>query len=185
MAAIPSRRVAFEENRPGRCAHSGPHLIYDDPHIFRVRGQHSVPHPFSCDACWKAAKQQQHPNANIQHPKRCSRLPPTPADLERLSRPRTAPPQRTANNCNWDNFMKKKSKYGKPKKLFIILLISFSKIVSAITTPHGLCDLASDQQNLENRPAFVNYGGRFTDKQFGQKRTFNSLAIHVSLVKYI
>jgi hypothetical protein len=49
----------------------------------------------------------------------------------------------------------------------------------AIKTPYGLCDLTYGQENAENRPPFVNYGGRYEDKVHGQKRTFNSLAIHV------
>lgn len=43
----------------------------------------------------------------------------------------------------------------------------------AIQTPYASCSLTPYEQELENRPAFVNYG---------IKRTFNSLAVHVCLV---
>jgi hypothetical protein len=49
----------------------------------------------------------------------------------------------------------------------------------AIKTPYAMCDLTYGQENSEHRPPFVNYGGRYDDKQYGEKRTFNSLAIHV------
>ncbi|CAF1557088.1 unnamed protein product, partial [Rotaria sordida] len=86
-------------------------------------------------------------------------LPLRSADLEYFNRPRTVPSQGTSNSINWPNFMKKKSRY-------------------AIKTPYALCDLAKDQQESEVRPPFVNYGGHYKDKQYGQKRTFNSLAVH-------
>jgi hypothetical protein len=56
---------------------------------------------------------------------------------------------------------------------------SHTYLFLAIKTPYGLCDLTYGQENAENRPPFVNYGGRYQDKVHGQKRTFNSLAIHV------
>ena len=55
----------------------------------------------------------------------------------------------------------------------------------AIKTPYFSCGLTRNEQDLEGRPPFVNYGGQYNDKQSGQKRTFNSLAIHVYLLDYI
>lgn len=49
----------------------------------------------------------------------------------------------------------------------------------AIKTPYALCDLTSVYEHGEIRPPFINYGGHYDDKQHGEKRTFNSLAIHV------
>ena len=49
----------------------------------------------------------------------------------------------------------------------------------AIKTPYAQCQLVHGHENAENRPPFINYGGRYDDKQRGEKRTFNSLAIHV------
>jgi hypothetical protein len=59
------------------------------------------------------------------------------------------------------------------------LTYSKSRLFLAIKTPYAQCDLIHGQENSENRPPFVNYGGHYDDKQFGEKRTFNSLAIHV------
>ena len=57
--------------------------------------------------------------------------------------------------------------------------LQISSFFLAIKTPYAQCDLFHGQENSENRPPFVNYGGRYSDKQTGEKRTFNSLAIHV------
>jgi len=70
-------------------------------------------------------------------------------------------------------------------KPFHSLAISFSWIFSAINTPYALCNLTINEEDSENRPAFVNYGGRYNDKQGGEKRTFNSAAVHVCLIEYI
>ncbi|CAF4933125.1 unnamed protein product, partial [Rotaria socialis] len=35
-----------------------------------------------------------------------------PVRIEHLNRPKTVSSIRTSNNCNWDNFMRKKSKHG-------------------------------------------------------------------------
>lgn len=59
------------------------------------------------------------------------------------------------------------------------------KIFLAIPTPYALCDLTKSEQELENRPPFVNYGGRYNDKTSGEKRTFNSLAVHVGAFQFI
>ncbi|CAF4273922.1 unnamed protein product [Rotaria sp. Silwood2] len=160
MANISSRRIISGGKRHTRCCHSCHRIVYDEPYIFRVRSERSLLHSFPCDTCLKEAiRRQQPPTTNIQYQKRCSRLPLRPVDLEYSSRPRTAPSQRTSSSINWNNFMKKKSKY-------------------AIKTPYALCDLTKDEQESEIRPPFVNYGGHYHDKQSGQKRTFNSLAIH-------
>ncbi|CAF1232231.1 unnamed protein product [Adineta steineri] len=162
MATASSKRVAFARNESSKCTHRIPHLIYDEPYIFQVRSQRTRSlHKRPCDDCLKASKQQQQrlSTANIQYEKRCSRLPPKPIDFEQMNRPKTAPLNRRVNDCNWDNFMTRKSKF-------------------AIKTPYALCNLSTKQEELENRPSFMNYGGRSNDKQGGQKRTFNSLAIH-------
>lgn len=123
-----------------------PRLVYDTPHIFHAKSDHSLSHlkesrEFQpCVACSKEAdrrketidrphssyvRQRSTPppsSSNKQRPstatkKKKSRLPPTSADLERLSRPKTVPPhpEEYSNNCNWSNFIKKKSKYGMNK----------------------------------------------------------------------
>ncbi len=118
MASAAPKRVAFGEQGRVKCSPSCQRLIYDDPHVFRVRSQRSVPHLYPCESCLKEARrQQQSSTSNNQYPKRCSRLPPRPADLESLNRPKTSPLHRKSNNINWDNFMHKKSKYGKYKNL--------------------------------------------------------------------
>lgn len=53
----------------------------------------------------------------------------------------------------------------------------------AIQTPYAYCDLLSYEEDLEDRPPFVNYGGHYRDQQWGEKRTFNSLAVHVCFVR--
>ncbi|CAF1137108.1 unnamed protein product [Adineta steineri] len=166
-----------------------PRLVFDEQHKFRIKNNRSLSHlqetrDFSaCNACSIEADRRRQPTFDRPQSS-CSRHevispPPPPAeqrpstaaktkpsrstltstDLERLSRPKSVPPERLSNNCNWSNFIKKRSKY-------------------AIKTPYGLCDLTHGNENLENRPPFVNYGGRYSDKQHGQKRTFNSLAVH-------
>lgn len=49
----------------------------------------------------------------------------------------------------------------------------------AIETPYAHCNLTNYSRDSEDRPPFVNYGGQYGDRQFGEKRTFNSLAVHV------
>jgi len=115
MAAAPSKRVVLENKKPMKCSHPCPPLIYDDPYIFRVRSQPSRSYSRPCATCLKELKRQQSSSTeNIQYQKRCSRLPPKPIELEHVSRSKTAP-----SNCNWDNFMKKKSKYGKHKTFLV------------------------------------------------------------------
>ena len=128
-----------------------------------------------CTVCTKEAHRRQE-GTDRPHSSYNRRRPPTPADLDRLSRPKSVPTSEASNNCNWSNFIRRKSKYGKhpntsshPNEC----------LPSAIKSPNALCDLAYREENSETRPPFVNYGGRYDDKQYGQKRTFNSLAIHV------
>lgn len=61
----------------------------------------------------------------------------------------------------------------------ILTRISNGRLLVAIKTPYAQCQLNHGHENSENRPPFINYGGRYGDKQHGEKRTFNSLAIHV------
>ncbi|CAF5116180.1 unnamed protein product, partial [Rotaria socialis] len=56
-----------------------------------------------------------------------------PVRIEHLNRPKTVSSIRTSNNCNWDNFMRKKSKH-------------------AVRTPYALCNLTKIQQESESRP---------------------------------
>jgi hypothetical protein len=121
-----------------------PPLVYEPPHIFRVKSERSLSHlresrDFEpCIACLKEADRRQEsfirPNSSYtrhrstpsalyeQRPstattttKKKKKLPPTQADLERLSRPKTALPEQFANNCNWSNFINRRSKYGTRK----------------------------------------------------------------------
>ncbi|CAF0871120.1 unnamed protein product [Adineta ricciae] len=160
MAATASRRPIQQQNRSCKCSHPYAHLIYDDPYIFQVRGKRArSAHYRPCDACLKEVDRQRALTANIKYEQRCSRLPPRPVYPRDSNRRKTASSDRMADNCTWDNFMKRKSKY-------------------AIQTPYASCDLIGNHEYLDNRPSFVNYGGHYKDKQLGHKRTFNSLAVH-------
>jgi len=118
MEAPSSKRVVIGKKEHLKYPYTRSHLIYDEPHIFQVTSERSLSHLqqhrkfHPCNACLKEANRPTF-TANVQHPKRCSRLPATPADLERSNRPKTVPPKRTSNDCNWNNFIKKKSKHGK------------------------------------------------------------------------
>lgn len=204
MAAYPPKRMLSElKKRPSR-------LCFDEQHKFRIKSQHSLSHLresreyLPCVACTKEADRRHEahsrpqssyirsrstpPPSYEQRPSTATRnipyrSPPTPADLERLSRPKQIPPERLSDNCNWNNFIQKKSKYG--IKIYSSYIRNFNKylLFLAIKTPYGLCDLTYGQENTETRPPFINYGSRYDDKQNGKKRTFNSLAIHVCLIK--
>jgi len=126
------RALTEKKKRPS----TRPRLVYEVPHIFRIKSERSLSHlqenrDFqSCIACSKEADRRQEPFAVRPHssytrqrstdpyeqrpstPTIKKRSPPTQADLERLSRPKTALPQQSANNCNWSNFINRKSKYG-------------------------------------------------------------------------
>lgn len=111
-----------------------PRLVFDEQHKFRV--QHNRSHLEQsqqfppCRACSVEADHRQGSRARPQTAFHCprsippshmdqrpstavKRTPPSDADLERLSRPKPAPDDRLqSNNCNWSNFIRKKSKYG-------------------------------------------------------------------------
>ncbi len=113
MAATSSKRVVFEQKGRSKCSPSCARLIYDEPHVFRVRSERPSSHLYPCENCLKKAQRQQASLTNNQYPKRCSRLPTsTPVNFEYLNRPHTSPSKRTSHDCNWDNFMKNKSRYG-------------------------------------------------------------------------
>ena len=112
MAGAGTKRVAFEQDRRSKCSHSCPRLIYDDPNIFQVRGEHPSKHIYSCESCMRKAHRQQASARSNSHSKRCSRLPPASHDFEYFDRTQTPPAKRTPRDCNWDNFMKNKSRYG-------------------------------------------------------------------------
>jgi hypothetical protein len=59
------------------------------------------------------------------------------------------------------------------------------KIFLAIPTPHWQCNLTKYEEDSETRPPFVNYGGRYNNKSSGEKRTFNSLAVHVCFIESV
>ncbi len=131
-----TKRIVTDKKGPS----TRPRLVYDEPHVFRMKNERSLSHLqesrelLPCVACSKEADRRQEiltrPNSSYirqrstpppssveQRPstatkKKSSPSPPTRADLERLSRPKTVPPERILNNCNWNNFIKKKSKYG-------------------------------------------------------------------------
>ena len=117
-------------------------LVFDEPHIFHTKSEQSLAHLqqsrefLPCTACSQEADRRQEPSvrphssytrptplpvsttvvASEQRPSTAitkKRLPPTQADLERLSRPKTILPEQYANNCNWSNFINKRSKYGR------------------------------------------------------------------------
>jgi hypothetical protein len=121
MTAPSSKRVAFQQKERLKCSPSCPRLIYDDPHIFRVRSQRPSSRFFPCENCLREAKRQRTSSANNQYQKRCSRLPPAPIDFEHANRLNTSPSKRTPNDCNWDNFMKNKSRYGEYRNIFPFL----------------------------------------------------------------
>jgi len=143
MAVYPPKPVlSGQSERPP----SRSRLVFDEQHKFRIKNDHLLSHLqesrefVPCIACSKEADRRQDtfsrpqssyirprstpPPSTEQRPSTAtknkpSRSPPTPADLERLSRPKPIPPERLSNNCNWNNFIKKKSKYG-INKLFIL-----------------------------------------------------------------
>jgi hypothetical protein len=136
-----TKRVVTEKKHPS----TRPRLVYEEPHVFRTKSDHSLSHlqenrEFQpCIACLKSdrrkgtndrphssyIRQQSTPppsSSNEQRPSTAtrnrSRLPPTTsAALERLCRPKTYHPKEVSNNCNWNNFIKKRSKYGMNKYL--------------------------------------------------------------------
>ncbi|CAF4825041.1 unnamed protein product [Rotaria sp. Silwood1] len=186
MSTKKSKKFVPEKKNQSKRPSTRSRLVFEEPYTFRVKSEHSLSHLresrecLPCVACLKETDRRQEtldrphssyirqqlirPRSAEQRPstgikKKRFPLPPTPADLERLSRPKTFPPEQISHNCNWDNFIQKKSKY-------------------AIKTPYAQCNVTYDQESAEIRPPFVNYGGRYDDKQHGEKRTFNSLAIH-------
>ena len=77
---------------------------FSQPNCSHTRTRHrSTPPPPPL-----AQYEQQRPSTATKK----KRSPPTQADLERLSRPKTAQPQQYSNNCNWNNFINRRSKYG-------------------------------------------------------------------------
>ena len=83
---------------------------------------------------------------------------------------------RATPRCNWPDFLKKKIRFGKST----FRLSQRMTLRSAIHSPYALCNLPAKEQRQEDRPAFVNYGGYYQTQHLGDKRTYNSLSIHVS-----
>ena len=131
------RALTEKKKRPP----SRPPLVYQAPHVFRVKSDRSLAHlqesrQFDpCIACLQEADRRQEsftrPNSSSHHRHRSTpsvlyeqrpstatttiakkRSPPTQADLERLSRPKTSLPAQYADNINWSNFINRRSKYG-------------------------------------------------------------------------
>ena len=129
-----TKRVLAEKKKASK---PQPRLVFDEPHIFRMKSEQALSHlkehqEFTpCIACSKEADRRQSPfntrpqssymrqrstpppSSSEQRPstatkKKFTPSPPTQENLERLSRPKTAPPERLSNNCNWNNFIKKK-----------------------------------------------------------------------------
>ena len=123
MTATAPRRPIHQQNRSCKCSHPYAHLIYDDPYVFQVRGERArSAHYRPCDACLKEADRQRALTANIKYEQRCSRLPPRPVYPRDSNRPKTTP----SDNCTWDNFMKRKSKYGSYTLLFLIAIDAYN-----------------------------------------------------------
>jgi hypothetical protein len=106
MATAAARKVVFRQKGRPKCSPGCERLIYDEPNIFRVRSERPSPHIYACESCLRRARRQAS-SANNSHSKGCSRLPAGPNDFEDFNRSK-----RTPNDCNWENFMKNKSRYG-------------------------------------------------------------------------
>lgn len=142
MAA--KRALAEKEKRPSTRGR----LVFEQPHILRTKSEQSLAHLqetrefLPCVACSKESDRRQEPSARphssyTRRPLPASatsekrpatattkkRLPPTQADLERLSRPKTALPEQYSNNCNWSNFINKRSKYGM-KRISVRMIVN-------------------------------------------------------------
>ncbi|CAF0937965.1 unnamed protein product [Adineta ricciae] len=184
MAVYPPKSIQSAIEEKSDRSKSRPRLVFDEQHQFRKKNNRSLSHLqesrefLPCTACSTEAHRRQEffrrPSSSCQRHEstppvnkeqrpstgtksQASRRPPSAADLDRLSRPKPVSSERLlTDNCNWSNFIKRKT----------------------IKTPYGLCDLTHGNENSEIRPPFVNYGGRHSDKQNGEKRTYNSLAIH-------
>lgn len=141
MSGTASKRAIQERKAPAK----RPELDFEPPHVFRVKSEHSLAHLresqqfLPCAACSiEGNRREAHParpqSSYIQRrpasPAIGSRpstavknrplLPPTPADIERLSRPKSVPPARNSENCNWTNFVRHRSKYGKESLSVIV-----------------------------------------------------------------
>ncbi len=140
MSTKPTKRIVSDKRDQTKRPPTRPPLVFEEPHIFRRKNERSLSHLqesrefLPCLACSKEADHRKDtfarphssyvrqrstppPLSSEQRPstatkKKSSPSPPTQADLERLSRPKTVLPEQTSNNCNWNNFVKKKSKYG-------------------------------------------------------------------------
>lgn len=117
---------------------TGSRIVYEEPHIFHVKSEQSLAHLresrqyLPCVACTqekyrrRSSLRRPHSSNVVRQPVRTNsfesrlsidmkkkpRLPPTQADLERLSRPKSIPPKPISDNWNWNNFIHKNSKYG-------------------------------------------------------------------------
>ncbi len=135
-----TKRVGGEKKGQSKRPPTQSRLVYDEPHVFHIKNERSLAHLqesrefLPCAACSTEANRRQEtlarphssyirqrstppPISSEQRPSTATKKksvpsPPTPADLERLSRPKTVPIEQTSNNCNWNNFIKKRSKYG-------------------------------------------------------------------------
>lgn len=138
---------------------SQPRLVFDEPpHIFRVKSGQSLAHLketqefLPCTACSQEADRRQRPTSALPLPprpltgnrKRTKPLPPTQADLERLSRPKSVPPEQFSNNCNWNNFIKKRSRYGTTKPFLFSFNLKTNFLLSLSSDQDTLCPMSLD-----------------------------------------
>ncbi|CAF3294112.1 unnamed protein product, partial [Rotaria sp. Silwood2] len=153
MSTKQSKKVVPEKKDQTKRPPTRSRLVFEEPHIFRVKSERLLSHLqesreyLPCVACLKESDRRQEtfdrphssyirqqstrPRSSEQRPstgikKKHSPSPPTPADLERLSRPKAFPPEQISHNCNWNNFIQKKSKY-------------------AVKTPYAQCNVTFDQ----------------------------------------
>jgi hypothetical protein len=160
MNPSPPKRVAWEKQQPARRSRPNLSAIHDGPHVFRVTS---------------------HRSSSTRRDDDASDL---SSDRDKAHKRFTSiPSARDPPYCNWKNFMKRKSRYGKCSLSSFRPLRSFeSGRGAAIQSLHALCYLTPDEQEIEPRPSFINYGGHYGSAECGHKRTFNALAVHVGFI---
>ena len=90
MNHSPSKRVAWEKQQPARRSRAKLHAIHDGPFVFRVKSHRSS---------------SNHPDDDASD---------SSSDRNKPSKRSTSiPSARDPPYCNWKNFMKRKSRYGK------------------------------------------------------------------------
>ena len=155
MAVYPPRSIQSAIEGKSDRPKSRSRLVFDEQHQFRKKNNRSLSHLqefrefLPCSACSTEAHRRQEvfrrPSSSCQRHEstppvikeqrpssatksQASRRPPSAADLDRLSRPKPVPSDRLlTDNCNWGNFIKRKSKYGITTNFYsFFILIRFS-----------------------------------------------------------